>query len=834
MTGFPVDLVIPDLKAALAANPNAVLVAEPGAGKTTRVPLALLDEPWLKGRRIVMLEPRRLAARAAAKRMADTLGEAVGETVGYTVRLERKVSVRTRIEVVTEGILTRRLQHDPELTDTGLLIFDEFHERSLDGDLGLALALDVQRGLRDDLKIMVMSATLDSERLSTHLDSGPVISAKGRMFPVDVVHLEKASRFTLADDTVKAIRRALADVKGSLLVFLPGEGEIRRVEEMLLHSELPTTVDVHPLYGAMALQAQDEAIRASPAGRRKVVLATTIAETSLTIEGVEAVIDTGLKRSPRFDPASGMTSLDTVRVSQASAEQRKGRAGRLGPGRCYRLWPEAETRALAAHDDPEIRSADLSDLVLELARWGVTTLDVLPWFEVPPRAAFGQAQDLLKRLSALHADNSITPHGRAMAELPLHPRLAHMVVAGKARGAGQSAAEIAAFLSERDGAARDAPVDVEQRLMMLRGVAKERWKQTVKQILSSLHRHPRESGDPAPGTEVGESLNSRLRGNDEVGAGVFIALAYPDRIGRKRGSRFQLSGGGGAILPEHDNLNKSDWLAIATLDGASGDGKARLAAVLTDRDIETHFSDLIVESEGVFWDAKANAVKAGLMRKLGAIVLQEKPAAKIDTALTAAAMLEGVRAMGLAALPWSETARSFQARVRFLARIMPDAGFPDLSDAALLEASESWLLPYLEGMMRKADLARLDLLQILQGLVPGDLLRRMDKLAPQRMTVPGGGSYRIDYDVEGDPTLSVRLQEMFGMTSAPQVADGRARIKIIMLSPGMKPVAVTQSLETFWLQGYPDVRKDMRGRYPKHAWPEDPLTATAVAPRRLG
>jgi ATP-dependent helicase HrpB len=809
---FPVDLVIPDLRSALESHACAVLVAEPSAGKTTRVPLALLNEPWLAGKRIVMLEPRRLAARAAAKRMADTLGETVGETVGYTVRLERKVSAKTRIEVVTEGILTRRLQNDPELSDTGLLIFDEFHERSLDGDLGLALALDVQRGLRDDLKIMVMSATLDSEKLSTHLGSGPVISTKGRMFPVDVVHLEKASRFTLADDTVKAIRRALSDVTGSLLVFLPGEGEIRRVEELLLRADLAATIDVRPLYGAMALQAQDEAIRASPAGRHKIVLATTIAETSLTIEGIEAVIDTGLKRVPRFDPAAGMTSLDTVRVSQASAEQRKGRAGRLGPGRCYRLWPEAETRALAFHDDPEIRSADLSGLVLDMARWGVTTLEGLPWFELPPRAAFGQAQDLLKRLSALDASNAITEHGKAMAELPLHPRLAHMVVAGKTKGAGQSAAEIAGLLSERDGAARDASIDVEQRLMMLRGPAKERWKQTVKQIRDQA---------------------SLRDDTTEVSHGVLVALAYPDRIARKRGSRFQLSGGGGAVLPEHDNLNKSDWLAIATLDGAAGDGKARLAAVLTDRDIETHFADLIIESEGVFWDAKANAVKAGLTRKLGAIVLQEKPAAKIDPSLTAAAMLDGVRLMGIALLPWTEAARGFQARVKFLSRVMPDAGFPDLDDTALLASAADWLLPYLEGMMRKADLARLDLLQILQGLVPGDLLRRIEKLAPQKMTVPGGGSYRIDYDVEGDPVLSVRLQEMFGLQSAPEVADGRARLKIVMLSPGMKPVAVTQSLETFWVQGYPDVRKDMRGRYPKHSWPEDPLTATAVAPRRL-
>ena len=829
---FPVDLVIPDLKAALWLRPCAVLVAEPGAGKTTRVPLALLDEVWLSGKRIVMLEPRRLAARAAAKRMADTLGEAVGETVGYTVRLERKVSTRTRIEVVTEGILTRRLQSDPELKDVGLLIFDEFHERSLDGDLGLALALDVQRGLREDLKIIVMSATLDSEGLAKHLDNAPVITAKGRMFPVGVSHLERPGKFSLIDDTAKVVGRALRDVKGSLLVFLPGESEIRRVEEKLL-LEVASDVDVRPLYGAMALAAQDEAISASPAGRRKVVLATTIAETSLTIEGIEAVVDTGLKRVPQFDPGSGMTELATVRVSQASAEQRKGRAGRMGPGHCYRLWPEAEHKALALHDEPEIRGADLSGLVLEMAQWGVSSVVGLPWFEQPPRAAFEQAQELLKRLGALTKDNSISCHGRAMAALPLHPRLAHMVVAGQTKGAGQSAAEIAALLSERDGAARDASIDVEQRLMMLRGAAKDRWKQTVRQITDLLNRHPREGGDPASATERVAKLDFRLRGNDDVGVGVLLALAYPDRIGRKRGSRYQLSGGGGAVLPEHDNLNKSEWLAIATLDGAAGDGKARLAAELSEREIETHFSDLIEEQEGVFWDAKSNGVKAGLTRKLGTIVLKEKPSAHIDPSLTAAAMLEGVKLMGLAALPWTEAARGFQARVKFLAREMPDAGFPPIQDEVLQASLEVWLAPYLSGMLRRNDLQRLDMLQILQSQVAHELLRRLDKLAPQRIVVPGGGSYRIDYDVEGDPQLSVRLQEMFGLQSAPQIADGRTKLKIIMLSPGMKPVAVTQSLETFWQGGYADVRKEMRGRYPKHSWPEDPLTAAAVAPRRL-
>ena len=837
---FPVDIIIPQLKAALAASSCAVLVAEPGAGKTTRVPLALLDEAWLGDKMILMLEPRRLAARAAAKRMADTLGQAVGETVGYTVRLERKVSLQTRIEVVTEGILTRRLQSDPELSDVGMLIFDEFHERSLDGDLGLALALDVQRGLRNDLKILVMSATLDSERLATHLNNASVISAKGRMYPVSVTHLDKPTKFSLVDDVVKAVVRVLREVKGSLLVFLPGESEIRRVEEKLL-GVVPADVDVRPLYGAMALAAQDEAIRASQVGRRKIVLATTIAETSLTIEGIEAVIDGGLKRVPRFDPGSGMTALETVRVSQASAEQRKGRAGRLGPGQVYRLWPEAEHKALIAHDDPEICNADLSGLVLELARWGVSAVDGLPWFEVPPLSAFTQAQDLLKRLGALDANNAITPHGRTMSALPLHPRLAHMVVVGRDRGAGQDAAEIAALLSERDGAARDASIDVEQRLMMLRGSARERWKQTTDHILNLLthsNRHSRERGNPVVTSSPVASLDSRVRGNDGVGEishGVLLALAYPDRIAKRRGSgnRYQLSGGGGAILPEHDNLTKSPWLAIATLDGATGDGKARLAAEISDRDIETHFADLIAESEGVFWDAKANAVKAGMTRKLGAIILQEKPLQNIDHSLTAAAMLEGVKAMGLTSLPWTEAARGFQARVKFLHRMMPEAGFPALEDTSLTITLAEWLAPYLEGMLRKADLQRLDMLQIMQSLVPQDLSRRMEKLAPQRMIVPGGGSYRIDYNVDGDPVLSVRLQEMFGLHSAPQVADGRARLKIVLLSPGQKPVAVTQSLETFWLQGYPDVRKDMRGRYPKHAWPEDPLTAVAVAPRRL-
>jgi ATP-dependent helicase HrpB len=802
---FPVDHIIPELKAALSSRPCVILVAEPGAGKTTRVPLALLNEAWLGGKKILMLEPRRLAARAAASRMAQTLGEELGQTVGYTVRLERKVSKLTRVEVVTEGILTRRLQADPELVDTGLIIFDEFHERSLDGDLGLALSLDVQRGLRDDLKILVMSATLDTEKLSTHLSDAPIISAKGRMFPVETRHLDKTTRQTIAVDAVRAITKALRDVKGSLLVFLPGEGEIRRVEQALLVEGVPDNTDIRPLYGTMALADQDAAIKPALSGRRKIVLATTIAETSLTIDGVEAVIDTGFKRAPRFDPASGMTALETVRVSQASAEQRRGRAGRVGPGICYRLWPEGETRALIAHDDPEIRIADLSSLVLELANWGVTTLDGLPWLEPPPSAAFAQAQDLLLQLGALEVGNAITPHGRAMAKLPLHPRLSHMVIQAKS----VLATDVAAMISERDGRPRDASVDVEQRLMQVRGSARERMKLVAKQIR-----------DAASIKDDGEDFSH----------GVLLALAYPDRIAQKRGSlgRFRMASGAGAIIPAHDSLAKDEFIAVALLDGTQVDAKVHLAAIITRAELEMHFKHLISESSGVFWDAKANAVSASRSVKLGALVLEERPLATPEPEAVQTAMAQGVAAMGLSSLPWTSASDMFRARINFLNRMMPDSSWPDLSDANILEV----LPPYLAGKSRRSHLADLDMLMILRSMVDHALLVKIEKLAPSRFEVPGGGHYAIDYNVEGDPVLRVRLQEMFGMKSVPQIAEGRAKLKVELLSPGGKPVAVTQSMETFWVNAYPDVRKDMRGRYPKHYWPEDPLIAVALAPRQ--
>ncbi len=678
---FPVDAVIAQLSEALAKRSCALLVAEPGAGKTTRVPLKLLDDPWLQGQKIVMLEPRRLAARAAARRMAETLEQEVGHTVGYTVRLDRKVTTATRIEVVTEGILTRRLQNDPELSGTGLVIFDEFHERSLDGDLGLALMLDVQRNLRQDLRILVMSATLDAARVSAHLHGAPIIDAPGRVFPVGTRYLDKAQRQTVSQDAVRAVIRALDETKESILVFLPGEAEIRRTEEALNAASLPKGTVVRPLYGAMGFAEQDAAIKPSPAGERKIVLATTIAETSLTIDGIGAVIDTGFKRAPRFDPASGMTALETIRVSLASADQRRGRAGRLGPGVCYRLWPEAETRALTPHDQPEIFVADLAPLVLELAAWGVTDVAALPWLDAPPPAPFAQAQDLLKRLDAIDAEGKITALGRAMVKLPLHPRLAHMVV----RGASTLSADLAALLSERDGLGRNAGADITSRLEQMRGPARERIRQTAKQI---------------------RQIAGIKDGPSELSAGVLVALAFPDRIAQRRGGdrRYRLSGGGGAILPEHDGLAVHDFLAVATTDGASGDQKIFLAAPLSLAEIENEFGNLIETREGVAWDSRAKAVSASKSRRLGALVLEEKPSTSADPSLISEAMAQGVAEMGLSSLPWTEGAKALRARVEFLRRLLPENGWPDLCDETLLATLRDWLTPYLAGISRKAHL----------------------------------------------------------------------------------------------------------------------------------
>ncbi|MGE0007185.1 MAG: ATP-dependent helicase HrpB [Parvibaculaceae bacterium] len=820
MSDLPITPILPRLAGALAEHTNVVLVAEPGAGKTTRVPLALIEETWLEGRKIVMLEPRRLAARAAASRMAQSLGQAVGQTVGYAVRLDRKISAATRIEVVTEGILTRRLQADPALGDVGLLIFDEFHERSLDGDLGLALALDAQAGLREDLRILVMSATLDEARLARHLGDAPVISAPGRSFPVETRYGERPERTTLARDMARAIRNSLDEARGGILAFLPGEAEIRRSEEALRASPLPADVAVMPLHGAMTPADQDAVIRPAAGGRRKIVLATTIAETSLTIDGIDVVIDSGLKRSPRFDPATGMTALATVRVSQASADQRRGRAGRQGPGLCLRLWPEQEMRALKAHDEPEILIADLAPLALELANWGVGDRNALRFLDPPPEAAFVQARALLGELDALDGKGAITGMGKLMAKLPLHPRLAHMIARAKDLGAGALAADLAALLSERDLLGRDAGADIADRLAALR-------RGTVNKPLRDRIR--------AGAQQIRGLAGIGREDRGGILPGVLVAFAWPDRIAQARGGhgRFRLAGGGGGVLPEHDALAREEFLAVATTDGASGDQRIFLAAALSRADIETHFAGHIEEADIVRWDGRAQIVAASRQRRLGALVLEDRGLATPDPEAIARAMTKGVADMGIAALPWSAAAQTLRARLRFLRRIFPDEGWPDLSDNALAESLDDWLKPYLAGMTRRSHLDRLDLAAIISALVPPELKRRLDRLAPRHAAIPSGADIAIDYENDGDPVLRARLQEMFGLEETPRIADGRAALRIELLSPARRPLAVTQDLRSFWVNAYPQVRAEMRGRYPKHQWPEDPLSAPAVRPNRV-
>jgi ATP-dependent helicase HrpB len=767
-----------------------------------------------------MLEPRRLAARAAARRMAASLGESVGETVGWRVRLDARVGPKTRIEVVTEGILTRRLQSDPALDGIGLLIFDEVHERGLDGDLALALALDARDGLRDDLRILAMSATLDAAPFAALLRDAAIVSAPGRSFPVETHHLPRARDSRLEDDMAAAIRRALAASAGSILGFLPGEGEIRRTADRL--AGLPPDIDILPLYGAMPAEAQDRTIRPAASGRRKLVLATTIAESSLTIDGIGVVVDCGYKRAPRFDPASGMTRLETVRVSAASADQRRGRAGRLGPGVCWRLWAAQEHRALAPFDVPEILQADLAPLALDLAQWGVADPSLLRWLDPPPAASYGQARALLRALGAIDDRGAITGMGKAMARLPLHPRLAHMVVAGAAAGHGALACDLAAVLSERDMLAGRGDADLRTRIDAIRTGRAD----------ASVNRAAR---DRARAASRQLRRIAHIRDGDDGGTvGPLIALAWPDRIAQRRGGhgRYRLSGGGGAVIAEADPLAAEDFLAVAETDGKA-EARIFLAAPIARAEIESMFAERIETTDAVEWDSRAEAVAARRQRRLGALVLDDRLLAAPDPERVFAAMLDGVRAMGLGALPWSDAARSLQARVAFLRRLFPDDGWPDLTDPTLAATVESWLTPYLAGITRKAQLARLDLAAILAAQVPPALLGRLDRLAPARIAIPSGAQVAIDYAGDNAPSLRARLQEMFGLAATPRIADGRAALTVELLSPARRPVAVTGDLASFWKNGYIQVRSELRGRYPKHAWPEDPLTATPVRPNRV-
>jgi ATP-dependent helicase HrpB len=827
--GLPIEDIVPAFLAALQAGNAAVLQAPPGAGKSTLLPLKLLDQPWLEGRKILMLEPRRLAARMVAKRLAQNLGQELGRTVGFRVRDEARVSRETRLEVVTEGILTRLLQSDPELSGVGCILFDEFHERSLQADLGLALALDVQANLRPELRLVAMSATLDGQAVSALLGDAPILTSDGRLFPVETRYLPLAGGATIDVAMAQAVRQALRENEGDLLAFLPGAGEIRRVERLLNEGSL--SAEVLPLYGELSPADQDRAV--TPGGKRRVVLATSIAETSLTIEGVRVVVDAGLARKPVFDPRSGMARLETVKASIASADQRRGRAGRLAPGVAYRLWPEAENRARPAADRPEIESADLASLALDLAQWGVSDPTSLRWVNPPPPSNFAQAVSLLRELQALDAQGRITEHGRQLAKLPVHPRLGHMIVRGREIGAGMTACRIAALLEERD-ILRAKPgqraADIRLRLEALQALANGR-----------RFSHFELSLNEGPGRRVLQ-LASRLAraigvkdGDDDAGeAGLLLAFAYPDRIARRRAGeepRYRLVNGRGAALDKADALAAEKYIAIADLDGAGAEGRIYMAGALDEAELREHFAAHIETREAVEWDEQQQKVIAAKQERLGALVLSEKRVANPSSQAVQAALLQAVRDRDLASLGFDETVEALRQRVATL-RIVYGEDWPDLSDAALLARLEDWLQP--GPAMSLNALRQLDHASAIRNLLPWEQQRALDRLAPTHIEVPSGSRVRIDYSDPAKPVLAVKLQEMFGLAQTPAVADGRVPLSLHLLSPAGRPLQVTGDLAGFWRTSYTEVRKEMRGRYPRHPWPEDPLTAppTARAKRR--
>ena len=827
---LPIDAVLPELRAALTDGRSAVLQAPPGAGKTTHVPLALLGEPWLGGSRILMLEPRRLAARAVTHRMAQLIGERAGDTVGYRVRRDTRIGPRTRIEVVTEGILTRMLQKDPTLDGVGLLIFDEFHERSIHADTGLALALHSRSLVRPDLRILVMSATMDGARVARLLRDAPIITSEGRTYPVEVVYTSRPDSRSLPSAIASHVMHALDADDGGILVFLPGGGEIRRVAS-LLEGRVHPHVSVERLYGDLSQDAQDAAIAAPGGGHRKIVLATPIAETSLTIEGVGVVIDSGLARVPRFSPRSGMTRLETARISRASADQRAGRAGRTGPGRCYRLWPEVEQHHLAGHSSPEILQADLSPLVLELAVAGIRDVTEVDWLDVPPAAALQQGADLLVMLGAIDSRWALTPHGRAMAALPVHPRIAHMLIKSQEMGAAALGCDIAAILEERDflrGVGGPASADIETRLELLRSPRPHSIVDGAEVDIDRLRRIRSEAA--ALRRQLGVAGDSE---NSDVSTGVVLALAYPDRIAQARGNagdgRFLLRNGSGAILTRPQELSGSEYIVAADLDGDARSARIFLGASLTRAELEIHCADQIEIESAVEWDERTRSVRAREVERLGAIILSESILARPPDDAVIPTLLGVVRREGLASLPWTESALGYRERLAFLR--LHHADWPDVTDAGLLDTLEEWLAPLLAGRLSLRDIGP-ELDHVLPAMLDWEQRGAMERLAPSHYLTPAGTRISIDYSDSGGPSIAVRLQEMFGVRETPTVDSGRVALTVKLLSPARRPVQVTRDLAGFWSGSYFEVRKELRGRYPKHSWPDDPASATPTTRAR--
>jgi ATP-dependent helicase HrpB len=832
---LPIDAVLDQVRDALAARVSAVLVAPPGAGKTTRVPLALLAQDWLQDRKILVLEPRRIAARAAAERMAHTLSEAVGERIGLRARTVTRSGRRTRIEVVTEGVFTRMILGDPGLSDVGAVLFDEYHERSLDADLGLALALDCQRGLREDLRILVMSATLDGARVAQLLGDAPVIASAGRAFPVETLYLGRDAGTRIEDQVADAVMRALRTETGSILAFLPGQGEIRRVEERLAERIGDPAVVLAPLYGAMDMKAQDLALTPAPGGLRKVVLATSIAETSITIEGVRVVIDCGLARVPHYEPDVGVTRLDTERVSRAAADQRRGRAGRTEPGVCYRLWEERQTQSLAAFAEPEIRSADLAGLLLDCAEWGAIDPRSLAWLDPPPAAAIDAGRAQLMELEAIDADGRITPTGRRLRSLPLPPRLARMVIAAADLGHTHEAAEIAAVIAERGLGGTDP--DLADRLDRFR---RDRSRRAVDmRKLAAGWARTAGAGRPAP--EPCEAVSiARL-----------LALAYPERIGKARGApgqspgqsprqapgQFLLANGRGAGLDATHPLARSPFLVAAELSGTAASTRILLAAAADEADIVAAAAGRMRETDAIEFDRGAAALRSRRVRRLGAVVISTAPRTVEATEETARLLAEGIAGLGVSGLPWSKAQLQLRERVGFLRAAEGGAEanqWPDLSETALASATVQWLAPFLSGKTRLSDIGADDLGAALDALLPWSLRRRLDAEAPTHFEAPTGNRHAIDYQGAGAPALHIRVQELFGLTRHPSIAGGRLPLTLHLLSPASRPMQITRDLPGFWKGSWAAVRAEMKGRYPRHPWPADPAAAaptTRAKPR---
>jgi ATP-dependent helicase HrpB len=807
---LPIDAVLPEIVAALNAGPRAILIAPPGAGKTTRAPLALLDEPFARGGRIIVLEPRRLAARAAAQRMAATLSEKVGETIGLRVRLQSLVSARTRIEVVTEGVFARMILDDPALEGVSAVLFDEFHERSLDADLGLALALDAQGALREDLRLLVMSATLDGARVAALMSEAALIESQGRSFPIETRYLGRDPATRIEGEVARAILRGLAEEPGSILAFLPGQGEITRVAALLAERVSDPSVDIAPLFGALDASTQDKAVAPAPQGRRKIVLATSIAETSLTIEGVRVVVDSGLMRVPRFEPDIGLTRLETVRVSRANADQRRGRAGRIEPGVCYRLWEEAGNGGLSAYAPPEILAADLSGLALDLAAWGVSDPAGLAFLDPPPRGAFAEARALLAELGALDEAGRITEEGRAISRLALPPRLARMVVDAARAGREQLGAEIAIALTER-GLGGDN-VDLIHRLEAFR-----------------RDRSPR-AGDAR---RLARNLSARARGlalgdaRDAAGSvGAMLAAAFPDRIAMARGKRgeFLMANGRAAALEPHDALAGETHLAIGEIVGRAASARILTAAPLTLEEIEAVAGASIRAADELTFDRASASLRARRRRRLGALILSEQNLSVPADGPSALALARGILSLGLSRLPWSNALKQWRDRVAFLRRAEGEP-WPDLSDAALA-ASPGWLAPALFGKTRLEELSGEEFAQNLRALLSYQLSRRLEAEAPTHFVAPTGSAVPVDYEAEGGPSIALRVQEMFGLSQHPALAGGRVPLTLHLLSPAHRPIQITRDLPGFWKGSWSAVRADLRGRYPRHFWPEDPASAT--------